>query len=438
MSLQRITASVLAGLLCLATNASCASKPTPTTTSPSASSSPSASASATATPTPSPTPTQPGPPVIRAYDLPGGMIEAGYDKIYTRVGALIAVPSGSGRHPVVVIFHGSYPSCIDFGKDKLLTTEVQTVPWPEGCPKTRKSQEDGLTSGPDYVRTPSSLAYLALELAKRGFAVVIPDVNSKERLDWGTEPDPKVLQTNLGTLHLGLVKRLDEGDSLGLTWGSELKGRLDTSKIGVVGHSSGGGYVIESAYESLLPGIRAAVAIEPAVKSIPTAKSAVAPTLALIGQCDEQIPGDDTTSDLAQIAKKNPTAALVSATLANATHIGTLTGGGSHKIGLVMPSKSAACQDSALLDKSLQRAAIAQITADFMEEAFAGKTSFTIRNVTGTTTTAKSLSGATVSTAPTTASPAAVDPKSITYTASSTQVLPPKPANLVLNSDKPV
>lgn len=108
-------------------------------------------------------------PIIRAYEFPGGMIEDGGPgiKLYTRVEALVALPQTPGRHPVAVVIHGSHPSCIDATRDQLITSEALTTPWPEGCGSKRSINDQAITQGPDYLRTPASMAYLARALAEK-------------------------------------------------------------------------------------------------------------------------------------------------------------------------------------------------------------------------------------------------------------------------------
>lgn len=85
-------------------------------------------------------------------------------KLYTRVEALVALPQTPGRHPVAVVIHGSHPSCIDATRDQLITSEALTTPWPEGCGSKRSINDQAITQGPDYLRTPASMAYLARAL----------------------------------------------------------------------------------------------------------------------------------------------------------------------------------------------------------------------------------------------------------------------------------
>lgn len=391
------------------------------------------SAASSPAPTAGSSPSSRGEVTLRAYEFPGGMIEGflGGGKTYTRVEGLLAVPEGAGRHPVVVLVHGSYASCIDPARDKLLPG-VATVPWPQGCGTARGDQGDGLTRGPDYVRTPASFAYLAKELAGRGFAVVVPDVNSKERIDWGGEPDARKLQTNLATLHLDLLRRLDTGDSLGLSWGKELTGRLDTGRVGLVRHSSGAGWALAAGLGGEIPGTKAVAAIEPSVRDL-TPTGTPPPMLSLLGQCDEQIPLEENRKEMGAIATAAPKTSFLAVILEHATHIGMLTGGGSHEIGLVQPDSSPACAKGALLAPQVQRAAAALLVGDFMQQAFAGSSSFQLHEVTGSTATVEVASNATATMQPGATAPPAVDPAGVTYTRSTTTILPPKPADLTLS-----
>ncbi len=118
----------------------------------------------------------------------------------------------------------------------------------------------------------------------------MPDVNSKERVDWGLEPDPFVLHTNLVKKHLEVLERLNGGDGMGLSWGKDLQGKLDLTSLSLIGHSSGGRYVIEAALASEFPNLKAAVALEPAMNMVRARSSSTVPTMVIAGQCDEQIP----------------------------------------------------------------------------------------------------------------------------------------------------
>ncbi len=352
---------------------------------------------------------------------------------YTRVQGMIVVPTTPGPHPTVVFIHGSYPSCVDIAHDKLLTSEVLTTPWEEGCGTKRVSNEDGITEGPDYIRTPASWAYLARTLAERGFAVVVPDVNTKERLAWGGSPDAVVLQTNLARLHLDIAQRLSAGEDLGLPFAADLKGRIDTSQTYLVGHSSGGGYVVAAALANQIPGLKRVVAIEPNLTHTEKAATQLVPSLLVAGECDEQIAAAEVLDGGKDLAAANPDAVVNTATLPHTTHIGLLDGGGSHTIGLVQPVRTPSCADAALLPKEVQRSQAAELTAAFLDQVRQGRKSFTLPALSGVTVEASAQTrAATVTIEASTAGPETTDPHSVTYDSSSRAWLPEKPADLDL------
>lgn len=433
---MRSSAGGIAAVVALALLGGCSGPGSQTGSSPrpSASDGPSAAAPASVSPSGTASAAQAG-AIIRAYEFPGGMIEGaeGGGPLYTRVQGLIAVPTTPGPHATVVFIHGSYPSCVDIAQDKLLTREVLTTPWEEGCGTKRLSNEDGITEGPDYVRTPASWAYLAQTLAERGFAVVVPDVNTKERLAWGGAPDPVVLQTNLAKLHLDIARRLSAGEDLGLPFAADLTGRIDTSQTCLVGHSSGGGYVVAAALGDQIPGLKGVVAIEPNLTHTEKAVAALVPSLVIAGECDEQIALAEVLGGSKELATTNPGAVVITATLPSTTHIGLLDGGGSHKIGLVQPVRTPTCADGALLPKEVQRSQAAEMTAAFLDQVRKGGTSFTLPALSGVKVEATAQTGAaTVTVAPSTAGPEAMDPHRVTYDTSSRAWLPEKPADMDL------
>lgn len=375
-------------------------------------------------------------PAIHGYEFPGGMIEGslGGGQLYTRVEGIVALPGTPGPHPVAVLFHGSYPSCLDVPNEKLFTDEVLTTPWLEGCGEQRSSSDFGINRGPDYLRTPASFAYVAQALAEQGVAVVIPDVNTKERLDWGGEPDHLSLQTNIASIHLGLLEKLNGGDALGLPWGGDAKGAFDLSRLALIGHSSGGGFVVDAAQAQKIPNVKAVVAIEPSFQVIAERRGDPAPTLVIQGECDEQLDGEAMRTGIDEVAKANASGPVLSALVPHATHIGTVFGGGDNTVGPVQPPNTPGCAANALLPKPVQRAQIAQLTTDFITQTLAGDSAYTLHSVPGVTVTAQAetpKAQVTVATADT--APEDVAAKTVEYSTSAQRVLPPKPPTLQLN-----
>ena len=377
-------------------------------------------------------PTPAAPPTLRAYTFPAGMVDGTTygTKHFSRIEGVIAIPSTPGPHPVAVLVHGSYPGCIDARKDALLPA-VSTTPWPEACGTSRQSQEDNLTSGPDYVHATASMAYVARELAARGMIAVAIDVHAKEELTWGGEPDPFVLQTALVKLHLSILGRMSSGETFGLSWAKDLAGQIDTTRIAMVGHSSGAGYAAAANARGVFPELKAIVALQPALNTPLVWKGSLVPSLILSGQCDEQV-GTDGPVDLArELAAKQKSAVVITASVARMTHIGLVAGGGSDQIGLVRPVNTGACASK--LAPQVAQGAVARLTADFLETALAGGTAYTFGvSPDAPVTVTSATPTATVVSRPVTSLPGPVDPRSIAYDVSTTQVVPAKPADLTL------
>ena len=77
--------------------------------------------------------------------------------------------------------------------------------------------------------------------------------------------------------------------------------------------------------------------------------------------------------------------------------------------------------------------AAAQLVGDFIQQAFGGATTYRLQLVPGTTSTLDLASHTTAELVPGTASPAQVDPATVTYTRSTTPILPPPPRDFVLH-----
>ncbi len=434
MAALPLTAVVAASLLV----AGCSQNAAPKTTSIASADTTAAGSIATRTSaTPSRTTAAPAAqPTLRGYTFPAGMVDGNSygGKHFSRIEGVVAIPSTAGPHPVAVIVHGSYPGCIDAGHDALLPG-VSTTPWPEACGTARRSQEDKLTEGPDYVHATASVAYLARELAARGFVAVAIDVHAKEELGWGGEPEPYVLQTALVKLHLSLLGRMSAGESLGLPWAKDLTGQVDTTRIALVGHSSGAGYAASANARSEFPALKAIVALQPALNSPFVWKGSLTPSLVVSGQCDEQVGADEPLGIAKELAAKQKSAVVLTASVARANHIGLVAGGGSDQIGLVRPLNTGACATK--LAPATAQGAVARLTADFLETAVTGGTAYTLGvSPDAAVTLTSATPAATVTPRAATTLPTAVDPQSVTYDVTTTSVVPPKPADVrLINAD---
>ncbi len=132
------------------------------------------------------------------------------------------------------------------------------------------------------------------------------------------------------------------------------------------------------------------------------------------------------------------TAPLVYVELPGTQHISMLTGGGSDRIGLSAAPSDPGCKTPALLPKPTQRSQASLLVADFLSQTLAGRRDVRLGAVAGAKPTAKVLTTGTVSITAASTAPGEVDPKSILYTRSTVELLPPKPAGLVLKREGPV
>lgn len=177
-----------------------------------------------------------------------------------------------GRHPLVVVEHGYWQTCADRGatwanaraqraldaalrdgdeaeaerQEKILTrTSAAMWRWPcaEGTPP--------LPSRDGY-------AYLARRLAQRGFVVVSIGANGINATSAGQADSVYYARASLINAHLSMWQRLaaghggplhgeftDPGTGRARTVG--FAGHLDLSRVGTIGHSMGGGGVMQQA-----------------------------------------------------------------------------------------------------------------------------------------------------------------------------------------------
>lgn len=146
----------------------------------------------------------------RFYDEPLG---GDFARMPVKLWGAIAAPTGPGPYPLVIIGHGAHgdncPLVDDFGS------------WP--CWDVEQRNDLGFT-------------WLARQLAKRGMVAVAPDVNSAYTGGWGDIREyPRFARVYDQTL--AAVERANAGEG---DFPIDLTGRVDLTRIGVLGHSRGG------------------------------------------------------------------------------------------------------------------------------------------------------------------------------------------------------
>ena len=142
-----------------------------------------------------------------------------------RLNGLVAVPvAGSGPFPVVVILHGTHPGC----------PEIDHVDrWP--C--------DPADERPNY----QGFGYLAEHLAANGYVALAININGENTFGFG-EPTPGERLQQIVDRHLRALAAAAAGGENKL--GVDLKGKADTHRLAMVGHSRGGEMALMLAKDS--------------------------------------------------------------------------------------------------------------------------------------------------------------------------------------------
>jgi dienelactone hydrolase len=146
-----------------------------------------------------------------------------------RIQGQIAVPAGSGRHPLVVVIHGSHAACpAQAGGGDL---EIDT--WP--CLAEQEQRND------------RGWRYLLEDLARQGYVAMAPNMNAIHTLAWGGMGSTYERFAAVLNAHLDRLAAADQAAEKG--FGIDLAGRIDLGRTALVGHSQGGGYVMAYAAE---------------------------------------------------------------------------------------------------------------------------------------------------------------------------------------------
>ncbi|GAB78578.1 hypothetical protein SAMN05421595_2857 [Austwickia chelonae] len=388
--------------------------------------------------TAAPEPLKEGESQMVAYSFKPGMIKAGLtakdNAALSRFDAVLTVPKTPGRHPVAVIVHGSYANCVWYGHGKQIAEDASTVAWPEACGTKKPSERNNFSSGQDYVRHEAGFAYLAKHLADRGIATVAIDVATKDAR-WTGSISREKAQRHLVEEHLRLLRDLDAGKDHGIKLPSSLKGRLDLSRTALVGHSSGATWTAEQWNQGSLPGLKAAVALQPAVLPSLRITKAATPIMYLGSECDEQAPIAQVAEYAADAAKHAPNAPIVFGTAGHTTHAGLVGGLDSHKIGMVRVVKTPNCSDNKLLPKSTMRGQNAQVIGDFLTKALTGSTDYSFGIAEKSPVQMKAISSAAkVSTRKVDKLPQDVSARSVSFQKIDEQFLPPLPAGVKIRT----
>ncbi|MGG6238201.1 hypothetical protein ACQ4N7_06130 [Nodosilinea sp. AN01ver1] len=230
-------------------------------------------------------------PLVQTYDLGMASLSQSGIEVDTMPLALtgaIALPPGNSPVPWVVVLHGRHAGC-HFQPNATSQWPCQPEP-----------------------RFDLGFAYLAQALAEAGYGVIIPNLNAAFSETYGANADNRneLADQRSGQIvdaHLSRLAQADRGDDSG--FGRSLTGRVDLTRLAMVGHSMGGGAAALNALQRLnvdstaspqakiadgLGPIAALVLVSP-TRSYPIAQRPDAyqlpdlPTAVIAGGCDRDI-----------------------------------------------------------------------------------------------------------------------------------------------------
>lgn len=344
----------------------------------------------------------------------------------TQVHGVLGMPKGDGPHPVVVVLHGLHPNCTTPGRSEGVARHPVKTRWPLVCADPKKPKEKIPGVGPDYLRNDVGLSHIVQSLTRKGFVAVSVDVLSPE-MWWGGETDPEKGYTQLVDAHLRLLRDLDKGVDHGLGI-KGVKGRIDTSRVGLVGHSRGGGYVL-SPKAAKRAGLFGTVAIEPAENAAKAPHKV--PVLNIRGACDEDTgarAGLDTVKGLARSRSTKVAADVL------------LAGTGHRMLNTNLVStpddrgRLGACKASKAADPKAAQAQVAQLTAAFLDQALHRAASYRLPALAGLAPKGGNLrTGGPAVTFAKARKQSHTDPRTIREVASEQRLLPAIPKNLKVN-----
>ncbi|MEU3711162.1 alpha/beta hydrolase [Streptomyces catenulae] len=189
----------------------------------------------------------------------------------TELRAAVTYPRqlGKGKHPLVMMVHGWADTCAA-GDDP-----VRPYAWPCG-------------KGARPVDNYRGYAYLGRALAEKGYIVVSASANGIQAHE---QDQGHLARSALLDRHLEMWRQLADGKGPLQKLG-QFTDHVDLHRVGTLGHSRGGGGVLEQALDSHkpLPGvtIRGTVALAPALNGIDAGKERITrvPVAVVAGTCD--------------------------------------------------------------------------------------------------------------------------------------------------------
>lgn len=151
-----------------------------------------------------------------AFTVPGFLDAEREKEAKIELTAVVHYPKSSrGPRPVVMLAHGYWDTCAD----------DESLPWP--CP-----------AGIPPIRSYTGYDYLAKALAEQGFVAVSVGVNGINAGEMG--PPSDMARAALVNKHLEMLRDANDGKGPLAERLRALRGKLDLTNVGLMGHSRGG------------------------------------------------------------------------------------------------------------------------------------------------------------------------------------------------------
>ncbi|GIK74742.1 MAG: hypothetical protein BroJett021_37300 [Chloroflexota bacterium] len=197
--------------------------------------------------------------------------DSSFREMPVRLNGVIAAPPDGGPYPVVLILHGTHPGCPE--------TEHGVDRWP--CdPEVERANYRGF-------------GYLVSALAVQGYVALAINTNAEDTFGFG-EGVPGERLEQLITLHLDALATAAAGGEN--SFGVELAGRADLSKLAIFGHSRGAERAVAVARKWATNGVARSygpaagvLLIAPAVVFVDPAGGAPVPMALINAACDGDV-----------------------------------------------------------------------------------------------------------------------------------------------------